>query len=151
MLCSDILTYPTGAPGPCSQFLVDSELLICFCHFVCMILVTLCSLLFMFVFHVRSLSLDYILLITTLTLVPLITYKAASWAIFFHMTFWTWFCVDRRSVNKGSKYIPVVIDANEFFLKSGLDIFSNCFEFNHVFGLFGVLFRHGLGIIQCVL
>ena len=25
--------YPTGATGPCSQFLVESELLICFCYF----------------------------------------------------------------------------------------------------------------------
>ena len=39
--------YPTGAPGPCSKFLVESELLICFCYFVCMSLVTL---LFFFVY-----------------------------------------------------------------------------------------------------
>ena len=32
--------YPTGAPGACSQFLVESEMLICCCYFVCMILVT---------------------------------------------------------------------------------------------------------------
>ena len=37
--------YPTGAPDPCSQFLVEPQLLICFCYFVCMILVTLCCLL----------------------------------------------------------------------------------------------------------
>ena len=65
--------YPTDAPGPCSQFLAESELLIYFCYFVCMILVTLCSLLCMSVFHVWSLSLDYILLITAITLVPSIS------------------------------------------------------------------------------
>ena len=27
-------TYPTSTPGPCSQFLVASELLIYFCYFV---------------------------------------------------------------------------------------------------------------------
>ena len=53
------------------QFLV--ELLIFFCCFVCMILITLCSLLCISVFHVWSLSMDYILLITAITLVPLIT------------------------------------------------------------------------------
>ena len=68
-----ILFLISNAPGPCSQFLVESALLICFCYFVCMILVTLCSLLCMSVFHVWSLSLDYILLITAITLVPLIT------------------------------------------------------------------------------
>ena len=30
--------YPTGAPGPCSQFLVESKLLIYFCNFVYIIL-----------------------------------------------------------------------------------------------------------------
>ena len=30
-----VYTYPTGSPGPCSQFLVKSELLIYFCYFVC--------------------------------------------------------------------------------------------------------------------
>ena len=65
--------YPTDAPGPCSQFLVESELLICFCYFVCMILVALCSLLCLSVFHVWSLSLDCILLISTRILVPLFT------------------------------------------------------------------------------
>ena len=33
---------PTGAPGPCSQFLVESELFIYVCYFVCIILVNLC-------------------------------------------------------------------------------------------------------------
>ena len=32
--------YPTGAPGSCSQCLVESELFIYFCYLVCMILVT---------------------------------------------------------------------------------------------------------------
>ena len=50
-----------------------SELLICFCYFVCMILFTSCSWLCMSVFRNRSLSLDYILLITAITFVPLIT------------------------------------------------------------------------------
>ena len=58
--------YPT-------KVLVESELLICFCYFVSMILDSFCSLLCMSVFHVWSFSLDYILLITTITLVPLIT------------------------------------------------------------------------------
>ena len=65
--------YPTGAPGPCSRFLVESELFICFCYFVCIILITLWTLLYMSVFHVWSLFLDYILLITSRILVPLIT------------------------------------------------------------------------------
>ena len=39
--------YPTDAPGPCSEFLEEPELLIYFCCFVCMILVNLCSLLCM--------------------------------------------------------------------------------------------------------
>ena len=65
--------HPTGAPGPCSEFVVESELLICFCYFVCMIVVTLCSLLCMSVFHVWSSSLDCILLITAITVVSLIT------------------------------------------------------------------------------
>ena len=50
------LPYPTGAPGPCSKFLV-----------------ALCSLLCMSVFNVWSLSLGYILLITAITLFPLVT------------------------------------------------------------------------------
>lgn len=33
--------YPTRAPGPCSQSLVESELFIYFCYFVCIILVIL--------------------------------------------------------------------------------------------------------------
>ena len=37
-------TYPTGASGPCSHFMVKSKLLIYFCSFVCIILVTACSL-----------------------------------------------------------------------------------------------------------
>ena len=35
--------FPTGAPGPSSQFVVESKLLISHCYFVCIILVTLCS------------------------------------------------------------------------------------------------------------
>ena len=62
--------YTIVAPSPCSQVLVKSELLICFCYFVCMILVTFCC---VSVFHVWSLSQDYILLITPITLVALIT------------------------------------------------------------------------------
>ena len=38
-------TYPIGAPGPYSQFEVESELLIYFCYFVIIILVIICSLL----------------------------------------------------------------------------------------------------------
>ena len=49
--------YPTGTPGPCSKFLVESEL-IYFCFSV---------------FHVWSLSLDFILFISARILVPLIT------------------------------------------------------------------------------
>ena len=44
--------YPTGAPVPWSQFLVESELLIYFCFFVYIILVILCSLLCLFIFHI---------------------------------------------------------------------------------------------------
>ena len=44
--------YPTGAAGPCSLFLVDSDLIIYFCNFVCIILVILCSLLYLSVFYV---------------------------------------------------------------------------------------------------
>ena len=53
--------------------LVESELLICFCYFVCIDLVTSCSLFCVSVFHVWSLSLDYFLLFSTRTLVHLIT------------------------------------------------------------------------------
>ena len=49
----------TGAPGLCSQFLVESKLLICFCYFVCIISVTSCSLLCVSILHVWSLFLDY--------------------------------------------------------------------------------------------
>ena len=51
--------YSTGAPGPCSQFLVESDLLIYFRYLVCMILFILYSLLYLSVFHVWSLSLYY--------------------------------------------------------------------------------------------
>ena len=61
--------YSNGAPGPCSE----SVLLICFCYSVHIILVTLCSLLCMSVFHVWSLSLDYILF-GCHYLVPLMTF-----------------------------------------------------------------------------
>ena len=37
--------YPTSASGPCSQFLVESELPVYFSYFVCFILVILYSLL----------------------------------------------------------------------------------------------------------
>ena len=62
--------YHTDAPSPCSHFsgVRVAHLLLLLC-----ILVTLCSLLCVSVFHVWSLSLDYILLITAITLVPLIT------------------------------------------------------------------------------
>ena len=71
-------TYPTGAPGPCFRFLVRYELLIYFCYFVCNILVILCSSLCMSVFHIRSLSLDYIPLISARFLVLLITLSSLS-------------------------------------------------------------------------
>ena len=70
--------YPIGASGPCSQFLVESVLLICFCYFVCMILITSCSLLCTSVLHAWSLLLDYILFITAITLVPLIILSQAK-------------------------------------------------------------------------
>ena len=64
--------YPIDASGPCSQFWVVSELLIYLCYFVCVILVTLCSMLCLSVYHVWSLSLYYICLISARILVPLI-------------------------------------------------------------------------------
>ena len=70
--------YPTGALGPCSQFLMKSELLIYFCYFVCIIYVTLYSLLCLSVSHVWSLSLDSILLISAKIMVPLITFLMQS-------------------------------------------------------------------------
>ena len=54
------LTLPVYATGPCSKFLVESEVLIYFCYFVYIILFTLCPMLCMSVFHVWSLALDYI-------------------------------------------------------------------------------------------
>ena len=65
--------FPTGAPGPYSQFLVESKLPIYFCYFLCFILVTLCSLLYLSVFHVWSLSVNYILLTSVRILVLFIT------------------------------------------------------------------------------
>ena len=58
--------YSTGAPGPWSQFLVESRLLIYLCFFVHVILVISCSL-----FSLSS-SLEYIPLIITWIWVPLI-------------------------------------------------------------------------------
>ena len=65
-------TYPTGPPGPCSKFIVESELLI---YFVTLYVLfgafyALCC---VNLFHVWSLSLDNILLISTRILVRLIT------------------------------------------------------------------------------
>ena len=54
---------------------------------VCIILVTLCSLLYFSVFHVWSLSLDYILLISTRILVPLITISYATLLILYYLIF----------------------------------------------------------------
>ena len=54
-------------------FLVKSELLICYCCFVCMIFVSLCSLLCVSAFRVWSLSLDIVRLVATITFVPWIT------------------------------------------------------------------------------
>ena len=66
--------YPTGTPGPCSQFLVETVLLIYIYYFVSMIFIFfLCSVLCMSVLYVWSLSLDYILLIFARILFPLIT------------------------------------------------------------------------------
>ena len=65
--------YTTGAHDPCSQFLVEPELLSYFCYFVCVILITLCFLLCLSVFHVWSLSMDYLLLISAKILVLLVT------------------------------------------------------------------------------
>ena len=64
---------PISTPGQCSKFLVESELLIYFYYFVCIILVYSCHLLCLSVFQVSALSLDYIVLISAKTLVPLIT------------------------------------------------------------------------------
>ena len=61
--------YLVHAPS----FFMESELLISFCYFVCIILVILCSLLRLSVSHVWSLSLDYILWISARILFPLIT------------------------------------------------------------------------------
>ena len=47
--------YPTDTPGPRSQVLVESELLIYFCYIVCIVLVTLCSLLCLSVFFMSGL------------------------------------------------------------------------------------------------
>ena len=69
---------PADAPGPCSQFLV---FLICICYLVCMILVTICSLLRVSVFRVWCLSLDFDLLITAITLVPLIALKQSTFLL----------------------------------------------------------------------
>ena len=60
--------YPAGAPGSCTQFLVESELLLCFCYFVCIILVLLCSLWYLSVFHIWFLFLDSIILVPLITL-----------------------------------------------------------------------------------
>ena len=57
--------YPTGSPGPYSQFFSGvrvAHLLLLLCMYY---LVILCSLLFLSVFHVWSLSLDYIILISS--------------------------------------------------------------------------------------
>ena len=65
-------TYTTGIPGRCSHFLgrrvAHLLLLLCMCYFGFH-----CALLCVSVFHVRSLSLDYILLIYVRILFPLIT------------------------------------------------------------------------------
>ena len=65
-------TYPTSTPGPFSEVLVEYDLLIYFCYFVCIILVISYSLLCLSFFHVWSLTLFYILLISAGNLVPLI-------------------------------------------------------------------------------
>ena len=48
--------YLTDALGSCSDVLVESELHIYICYFVCIILVILCYLLCVSVFHVPGLS-----------------------------------------------------------------------------------------------
>ena len=63
---------PYWVTGPCSQFSVESKFLICFCYFVCINLVILCSLLCVSIFNVFSLSLGCIHLISTKIIVPLI-------------------------------------------------------------------------------
>ena len=70
--------YHTVAPGQHSQFLVESELLIYYCYFVCIVLVISHSLLCMSVFHVGSMSFDYFLLISARILIPLITLRRLS-------------------------------------------------------------------------
>ena len=62
--------YPTGAPGPCSQFLMESELLIYFCFFVRIS----CHLLCVSVFSFGPSSLDCVLFIFAIILVPLVTF-----------------------------------------------------------------------------
>ena len=70
--------YPTGVPGPCSQFKWNPN---CSFTFVTLkdILVTLCSLLCLCIFHVWSLSLNYILLITARILFPWISLSCKIW------------------------------------------------------------------------
>ena len=77
--------YPTGAPGHAPSFSVVRVahllLLPCmydFSHF--MFFVMLCSMSF---FHVWSLSMGCILLITAMTLVPLITLSILSYPAFY--------------------------------------------------------------------
>ena len=80
--------YLTSAPGWCSQFLVESKFLIYFCYFVCIILVILCSFLCLSVFHVWSLSLDYILLIYTRILVTWLFFIVESENISFQLYYY---------------------------------------------------------------
>ena len=63
--------FPYWCTWSCSKVLVESELLIYFRCFVCTILVISCPLYCVPVFHVLSLFLDYILLISVRILFPL--------------------------------------------------------------------------------
>ena len=99
--------YPTGAPDPCSHFLVESDLLICFYYFVCMIFfvvyVSFPCLVFVpgshsFVcrYNLGSFDYSYILLIYARILVPLTSLKAIViiiillfclfYLVFFHLS-----------------------------------------------------------------
>ena len=63
--------YPSAAPGQCSKFLVESELLI---YFFTLYVLFSCSLLCLSVVHVWSFSLDNILLIFARILYPLLLF-----------------------------------------------------------------------------
>ena len=86
---------PTGGLGPCSQILVEFELLIYFFDFVCIILNILCSLLCLSVFRVWSLSLDYIHLISAR--IPWLLLLCFDLVVFRKKSFL--FCINQSAVS----------------------------------------------------